>query len=119
MSWLVAYNAGVSRLRFRKGAWYRATADTFSVPDFPPRWTVSEGEAVGGELVQRIPRGALVRCLGVVPSATDRPDADARIDFRGTAGAAYAYFEDAETGEVYKYQLSLRPLWPWEEADDP
>lgn len=98
---------------------YRATADTFSVPDFPPRWVVRQGDVVDGEPVQLIARGALVRCLGVTHTEheAEKPGPDERLTrLRPQPDAVFALFEDCRTGEVHRYQLSLRPLWPWEEA---
>ncbi|MCW8139416.1 MAG: hypothetical protein KIT58_10990 [Planctomycetota bacterium] len=107
----------MSHVWFREGKLYRTTADTFSVPDFPPRWLVKAGDVVGGEPVQCIAKGSLVRCIGVVSSGSNEPATYARLRLAPDVLGVFAFFEDCATREVYRYQLSLRPLWPWEEAE--
>lgn len=107
----------MSHVWFRPGRLYRTTADAFSVPDYPPRWIVKAGDVVDGEPVQCIAQGSLVRCLGVVSSGSNEPATDARLRLDLDAHGVFAFFEDCGTGEVYRYQLSLRPLWPWQEVE--
>lgn len=100
----------MSHVSFRKGKLYRTTADTYGVPDYPPRWVVKEGDVVDGEPVQCIGKGTLVRCLGVVSSSGgNEAPTDARLRLEPDAHGVFAFFEDCRTREVYRYQLSLRP----------
>src|SRR5687767_1314594 len=103
----------MSHVQFRKGRLYRPTADTFSAPDWPPRWVVKEGDDWSWGRVRRIAKGTLVRCIGIIPSEGEEPDPDRGI-LRPEEHTVFAFFEDVRTGEVYPYQLSMRPLWPWE-----
>lgn len=105
----------MSHVSFRKGRLHRTTADTFSAPDWPPRWVVKEGDECSWGRVQSMPKGSVVRCLGVLPSDGEEPDPDDRVG-RVAENTVFAFFEDLLTREVYAYQLSMRPLWPWEEA---
>lgn len=82
---------------FRKGKLYRTTADTFGAPDYPPRWVVKEGDEWSWGRVQRIAKGTLVRCLGIIPSDGEEPDPDPRIG-RLEERTVFAFFEDCETG---------------------
>ncbi len=107
---------GRKRFWFRKEGYYRPTADTFSVPDDPPRWVVREGDLVAGERVQLIRKGTLVRCLGFVPPGEGNEAVEARVGEESPGDVVYAFFEDCESRDVYRYQLSLRPLWPWEDV---
>lgn len=102
----------MSHVSFRKGRLHRTTADTFSAPDWPPRWVVKEGDECSWGRVQACRRA---RSFAVLESFRVTGRSRTRTTGGGEHGLAF-FFEDLLTREVYAYQLSMRPLWPWEEG---
>ncbi|MCO5169493.1 MAG: hypothetical protein M9894_24385 [Planctomycetes bacterium] len=90
----------MSHVWLRQGRLYRTAADTFSVPDLPPRWVVKAGDVVDGEQVQCIVKGSLVRCLDVVSSGSNEPATDVRLQLDPSAFGVFAFFEDCGPGEL-------------------